>query len=227
MSTPLKLNNFDPKNLKFSNISSKKRSIKLFYNDSDLLLQLPRMCTPFGLQYFDNNDNKRFHIDLSFKTDVKDLNENHINELNNKLNQMDNFIVKKALEYSNVWFDSDYNYDDDEIRNMYKTIIKPNVFFPPNIHIKLPIKNDEFVTNFFDSNKNIINIDPSSDSDLDKIKPFYHIRPIIKCKGIWFRPADEEFGVTWEYVQCQVFPVEKSILVNKLKSYAFIDSDSD
>ena len=82
--------------------------------------------------------------------------------------------------------------------------------YPPNIKVKLPKRNGEFDTKFYDLNGTPYKGIPIEDLLVKGIQ----VTAIIECGGVWF--AGSKFGLTWRAKQIAIHK-----LPEKMSDFAF------
>lgn len=208
MATPLKIDNIDFSQLKFSKVRSKKgkRFINAFYDKKILQIVLPSLRIPF-----DARVSPYGALEFSLSLDKRE-------NLIEKFKRLDEEMLKFAK--ANEWFENeDYR---------YIPVLKQsdNEAYPPTIKFKISKKDGEYVTRVFDEEKNQINI--GNDSEIiELLKQNKKIISLIEFGGVWFSNLNgvESFGVFWKLVDMRIYPAP--LKQNVLSEYVFEDSDSN
>jgi hypothetical protein len=171
------------------------------------------MSVPFGLNAFQNQQGQNeYSVDLSFRGQDARA---EIKEFKAVLEQMDEFMVNEGVRNSKAWFKADLS--KDVIKAFYTPCLKyskdkeGNVLsYPPNIKVKLPKRNGDFDTKFYDLNGTPYKNVPVEDLLVKGIQ----VTAIIECGGVWF--AGSKFGLTWRAKQIAIHK-----LPEKMGEFAF------
>jgi hypothetical protein len=128
---------------------------------------------------------------------------------------MDALMIEEGVKNSKTWFKADLN--KEVIKAFYTPSLKyskdkeGNVLsYPPNIKVKLPKRNGEFDTKFYDLNGTPYKGVPIEDLLVKGIQ----VTAIIECGGVWF--AGSKFGLTWRAKQIAIHK-----LPEKMGDFAF------
>ena len=169
-----------------------------------IIVQTPRCALPFGLNVFESNQGKKYSLDLSLRgTSVP------MAKFTKFIQCFDDNNVQQALNNSEVWFKK--HLDESVIDELYRSTLKTQKNHAPIMKAKLPTRNDIFLGDIFDQNKNKV--------DMNCIQKGCSVQAIIECVGMYF--VAREFGITWKVIQLKVYPP------NRLTGYSFVDEDSD
>jgi len=170
------------------------------------------MSTPFGLNAFQSQNGTEYSVDLSFRGID---NRPELQEFKKVLEQMDELMINEGVKNSKTWFKADLN--KEVIKAFYTPTLKyskdkeGNVLsYPPNIKVKLPKRNGEWDTKFYDLNGTPFKGVPVE----DMIVKGTQITAIIECGGVWF--AGSKFGLTWRAKQIAIHK-----LPEKMGEFAF------
>ena len=170
------------------------------------------MSTPFGLNAFQSQNGTEYSVDLSFRGME---NRPELQEFKKVLEQMDELMINEGVKNSKTWFKADLN--KEVIKAFYTPSLKyskdkeGNVLsYPPNIKVKLPKRNGEWDTKFYDLNGTPFKGIPVE----DMIVKGTQITAIIECGGVWF--AGSKFGLTWRAKQIAIHK-----LPEKMGEFAF------
>ena len=127
MALPIQLStDFNPSAVTFSKLRKNKNGGKTVYltnGSGQFLMQLPYMRAPFGLsQFTDPATNKvtSHSLDLSF-----DKSEPGVEELENKLKELDEFILQTVTNNAQEWLGKTFNKAVLK-EALYKPIVKPS-----------------------------------------------------------------------------------------------------
>ena len=226
----VKVEDLDVSKIKLSKINVNKyggKSLYLNYDGSKtpLYLRLPTMMAPFGMNKWEDENNKdrapTYTLALSFNG--MDNNE-RLKKCYDKLVELDNLMVDLGVKHSKEWFkkkkskavvEDNYNSmirQDDEKKWPAK-INKINVRYVQNENSDGE-KTGKFVCNFFDKNKEDFRV-----TDKDDIPSKTKITPLIKCRGVYLI-GSSKFGLSWDLAQAKITPP------STLNRYALGD-DSD
>jgi hypothetical protein len=185
----------------------------LNYNGERLVMQTAvAMSSPFGLNAFQSQNGTEYSVDLSFRGID---NRPELQEFKKVLEQMDELMINEGVKNSKTWFKADLN--KEVIKAFYTPSLKyskdkeGNVLsYPPNIKVKLPKRNGEWDTKFYDLNGTPFKGVPVE----DMIVKGTQITAIIECGGVWF--AGSKFGLTWRAKQIAIHK-----LPEKMGEFAF------
>jgi hypothetical protein len=151
-------------------------------------------------------------VDLSFRGID---NRPELQEFKKVLEQMDELMINEGVKNSKTWFKADLN--KEVIKAFYTPSLKyskdkeGNVLsYPPNIKVKLPKRNGEWDTKFYDLNGTPFKGVPVE----DMIVKGTQITAIIECGGVWF--AGSKFGLTWRAKQIAIHKMPE-----KMGEFAF------
>jgi len=209
--------NFTTKSVTLSapkTLQSGAKQAYLNYNGERLVMQTAvAMSVPFGLNAFQNQQGQNeYSVDLSFRGQDARA---EIKEFKAVLEQMDEFMVNEGVRNSKAWFKADLS--KDVIKAFYTPCLKyskdkeGNVLsYPPNIKVKLPKRNGDFDTKFYDLNGTPYKNVPVEDLLVKGIQ----VTAIIECGGVWF--AGSKFGLTWRAKQIAIHK-----LPEKMGEFAF------
>jgi hypothetical protein len=128
---------------------------------------------------------------------------------------MDELMIQEGVKNSKTWFKADLG--KDVIKAFYTPSLKysrdkeGNVLsYPPNIKVKLPKRNGDFDTKFYDLNGTPYKGVPVEDLLVKGVQ----VTAIIECGGVWF--AGSKFGLTWRAKQIAIHK-----LPEKMSDFAF------
>ena len=194
-------------------LQSGAKQAYLNYGGEKLVMQTAvAMSTPFGLNTFQSQNGMEYSVDLSFRGHD---NRPEIKEFMKVLEQMDAMMIEEGVKNSKTWFKADLN--REVIKAFYTPCLKyskdkeGNVLsYPPNIRVKLPKRNGEFDTKFYDLNGTPYKGIPIEDLLVKGIQ----VTAIIECGGVWF--AGSKFGLTWRAKQIAIHK-----LPEKMSDFAF------
>lgn len=166
-----------------------------------LRINTPKCKLPFGISEY----NSKFSLQLS----LQGLSE-QMQDFKTFISKLDEKNIEMGSKYSTKWFKK--NLVKDTVKELYNPILKQtNPNYPPNIKVKLPFRDDTFLGEVFDLNRNIIS--------LNDITKGCYVEAIIELSGVYF--VAKEFGISWKVIQLKIYPSEN------IKGYAFIEDESD
>ena len=194
-------------------LQSGAKQAYLNYNGERLVMQTAvAMSLPFGLNTFQSQNGLEYSVDLSFRGHD---NRPELQEFKRVLEQMDELMINEGVKNSKTWFKADLN--KEVIKAFYTPTLKyskdkeGNVLsYPPNIKVKLPKRNGDFDTKFYDLNGTPYKGIPVEDLLVKGIQ----VTAIIECGGVWF--AGSKFGLTWRAKQIAIHK-----LPEKMSDFAF------
>ena len=194
-------------------LASGAKQAYLNYSGERLVMQTAvAMSSPFGLNAFQSQNGTEYSVDLSFRGVD---NRPELQEFKKVLEQMDELMINEGVKNSKTWFKADLN--KEVIKAFYTPTLKyskdkeGNVLsYPPNIKVKLPKRNGEWDTKFYDLNGTPFKGIPVE----DMIVKGTQITAIIECGGVWF--AGSKFGLTWRAKQIAIHK-----LPEKMGEFAF------
>jgi hypothetical protein len=194
-------------------LNSGAKQAYLNYNSERLVMQTAvGMSTPFGLNSFQSQNGVEYSVDLSFRGHDQ---RPELKEFMKVLETMDAMMIEEGVKNSKAWFKADLN--KEVIKAFYTPSLKyskdkeGNVLsYPPNIKLKLPKRNGEWDTKFYDLNGTPFKGVPVE----DLIVKGTQITAIIECGGVWF--AGSKFGLTWRAKQIALHK-----LPEKMGEFAF------
>lgn len=194
-------------------LQSGAKQAYLNYNGERLVMQTAvAMSLPFGLNTFQGQNGAEYSVDLSFRGQD---NRPELQEFKRVLEQMDELMIQEGVKNSKTWFKADLG--KDVIKAFYTPSLKysrdkeGNVLsYPPNIKVKLPKRNGDFDTKFYDLNGTPYKGVPVEDLLVKGVQ----VTAIIECGGVWF--AGSKFGLTWRAKQIAIHK-----LPEKMSDFAF------
>ena len=198
---------FNSSAVNFSKLRKNKNGGKAVYlsnNNSQCLLQLPYMRAPFGLSSFTDEATKKtsYSLDLSF-----DQGDPQIQELEQKLKDLDERILSTVGENSKEWLGKSFNKAVLK-EALYKPLVRPGKGdYPSTLKLKILVDNrsGDFIPEAYNSRRESV--------PLDSIEKGQKVMTIVDFNQIWF--IDNKFGVTARLKQCLLEPSKK------LPSFAF------
>lgn len=195
-------------------LQSGAKQAYLNYDGGRMVMQSAvAMSSPFGMNAFQNQQGQNeYSVDLSFRGQEQ---RPELQEFKAVLEQLDELMINEGVKNSKAWFKADLN--KEVIKAFYTPTLKyskdkeGNVLsYPPNMKVKLPKKNGEWDTKFYDLKGTPYKGVPVE----DLIVKGTQITAIIECGGVWF--AGSKFGLTWRAKQIAIHK-----LPEKMNDFAF------
>lgn len=221
MNGPIHSSSIDVNNVTFQVGQAKagrNPSITMRYNGNSLLIRLPRVGYPGGcLVREGDNGMKTYTLIGSLKgTDPygkeRSAGTDDIGKLYNLLTDLENHIIKAAVENSTKWFGKKRS--EEAIRDAFKRILSfsvdkvdgeyvPNGKYPPSFRVKVPVYDGRVSTEIVDASRNPVTyVTPES---LTSVFP-KGVEANLAVSGSIYVIAGGGFGVTWRLTAAQVFP---------------------
>tara|TARA_B000000437_G_scaffold219091_1_gene199835 strand:- start:3056 stop:3799 length:744 start_codon:yes stop_codon:yes gene_type:complete len=176
--------------------------IDLDYKDPSMgnkhyLIQTPKLRVPFGINAYDNKDDRpsSYSVSLSFDN-YKEL-TNHECEFVKAVKQIDHHVKTLALENCESWFRKKMK--KEVLEELYTSSIKESNEYPPTLRVKLPYFSGKFSCDFYDQNKEKV--------DEQNVVPKCHVIGLLNLTSIWF--VGSKFGVSFQMKQMQIFAPAK------------------
>lgn len=210
-----RIEDIDADNIFFSKPKNKSQNKFLYvYSDKkSLVLKMPKMRLPFGINKDTLSNKNQFILDLSLEYN-KDLLES--------FEKLDQAVIKKVHEefYPEKQF--------EEVTAMYTSCIKRpnNPAYFPTFRAKIITQDDKIKCDFYESEKNEDDRYPKIDLEERGGEPYLlkamnrgaSIESIVECIGLWI--MNDKFGLSYKITQVKVFPKVEI-------ECEFIDSSSD
>jgi hypothetical protein len=192
--------------------------ISIKYNGNNLLIRLPRVGYPGGCLVREGETGaKTYTLIGSLKgadpyAKERSTGGDDIGKLYNLLKDLDEHIIKAAVENSAKWFGKKRS--EEAIRDAFKPILSvstdkvdgeyvPNGKYPPSFRIKIPVYDNRVSTEIVDAHRNPVTyVTPES---LTSIFP-KGVEANLAVSGSIYVIAGGGFGVTWRLTAAQVFP---------------------
>ena len=207
------------------------KQVPILYDGVRLAIQTPFMYVPYDVnEHRDVKKDKdgkdvamvKYDLNLSFKgmdTDDK------LKKLHDKLTEIENFVIEKALANVSTWFKGKTNLrTTDAIRAVFNPIVKlgldkrtNEVKYPSTFKTKLPYDADkgEFLFKSYDVDRNEVNF-----SDIMGKLKGGKARVLVQLSGLWFTSAG--FGCLWKLTQGQFVPH-----IEAPATFSFIDDEDE
>jgi hypothetical protein len=228
MSKPivLSINEWNPENFKCMQpkvTSLGAKSISLISTQTNRLLHLstPLMMT-WGISDFVDEKGEgggKYTMALNFPSD--DYKTPPTDDFLEKIKRLENAIIDKAVEYSEVWWGETMS--REVIKHMFFTILKYSknkdtkkidTTRPPAIRVKVPCYDGKWNVEVYDTKSNMLF--PSEDDSItpmDFVPKLSNVACVIQCTGIWI--GGKGWGLTWKLVQAIVKPRETQTVFGK------------
>ena len=183
------------------------------YGDNKLVMQTAvEMIVPFGLNCYDKGVAPEYSINLSFRGQEQ---RPEIKEFLKALERLDEFMIDEGVKNSMAWFKKPSN--REIIAAFYTPCIKYSIDdqgnrkdYPPNFKVKLPKRDGNWDTKFYDIKGN-----PYRNVAVeDLLVKNTSVTAIIECGGVWF--AGGKFGLTWRAKQIAIHALQE-----KMGEFAF------
>lgn len=190
-------------------LESGSKMVSVFYEGNPLIVELPSLSVPFGVNVFDKNGPPKFSADFSFRgADDNDA----IREAQEFLESFDERMVDAGVTNAAKWLKMAPN------REVIKAIYTPSLRYskdaegnlkpyPPTFKAPLKKRKDgSFETDFYNAaerdEKGGLQKFPEDMSVEQILSKRTWATPIVQCTGIWI--AGSKFGVTWKALQIRV-----------------------
>lgn len=199
---------FHPEAVNFSKLRKNKMGGKAVYlssgGNNKLYIQFPFMKAPYGLSSYTDETTKKtsYSLDLSL-----DPNEPATAELEKKLLEMDDVVLKNVEANSQEWLGKKYTKSVLQ-EALYKPLVRPGKGeWPATIKLKVSVdsKTGAFTSEAYNMRRETI--------PLDSLEKGQRVMAIVDLNQIWF--IDNKFGVSARLLQCLAEPSKK------LPSFAF------
>lgn len=166
---------------------SKKREglrfLKVFIIKKNLGLKVPTSRIPFNSKV---NNFGNLEVIVSMENE----------EFLAKFKELDELMMEYAKK--NEWFSSD-EIDNEDIE--FSSSVRQNGDFSPLFKVKLPVKDNEVQTIFYD-NKNVLIPVDTEDQATEYLTKHTKIQMCIDCVGVWIK--DNKFGLSWKAHQIKI-----------------------
>ena len=209
------------------------KSAKVKYDGRWLLVQTPKMSSPFGVNKWENTSgngtvNASYSIDVSFNGYEEDEDgeprDKKVRTLYEKVREMEDTLIDHAKDNSYTWFEQ-----EDASRDVAKTLLRSGIKFSkdkstgretkkyaPRMKFNLPVWDGRMSCKVFTSEGEEI-------KSIEEVEAYAsgrcQVTIIAKCDKVTFNGA--KYGFKWVIQQMKITPS-----TNSLDKYAFIDEDS-
>lgn len=150
----------------------------------------------------------KYSITFSMKKSERGMEAFH-----DKFVELDEHIMKTAMENSQAWFKKP-RISEDAIRELYTPQVKVSLdpdtgepsAYPPKFTYKVVKKEGKF-QNFkvYDNTKKVFDVNKTTDEPVDfqnVVMKGAMVKVVLKCNGVWI--ANGKFGCTWRAEQMRV-----------------------
>ena len=197
-------------------LDSGGKTVNLRYESRNLMLELPSLSVPYGVNVFDKTGPPKYSVDLSLRG--ADDNE-AVRALQTFLEEFDERMIDAGVENAGKWFKM-ANPSREVIKAFYTPLLKYSRDpqgnlkpYPPTFKMSMRQKKGltgsqtaSFETTFYTAAEKDANGKISEfprDTPLEQVLcKWSNVTAIIQCTGIWF--AGGKFGTTWKAVQMRV-----------------------
>ena len=202
--------NFDINKIKFGEVKKLDNGgkyIPLLYNNEPFDLQTPECIAPYGLNTYNNEDDKKIDYSLSLSFKDKDTRK-PLEKLYKCFKTIDKNNIDNAFENQLKWFKAKYN-SRDVVKALYVSVIRMpkdkngdvTDKYPPTFKVKIPQdSNRKIKCDVYDENRNKVNL-------LDLNMKGAKVTCIVRCGGIYI--AGNRFGMTFNVRQMLVIPIAR------------------
>lgn len=196
-------------------VKTGNKFLYVYSNKKPLILKMPKMRLPFGLNKDTMSNKKQYIMDLSFEDCLdfvgkfEDLNKIIISKVHSE------FYPEKTIE---------------EVENMYTNCIKfpNNPSYSPTFRSKIITQDNEKIKcDFYESEKvnnsyPKINIEENGGDDylMAIMTKGTYLETILECIGLWI--VGDKFGLSYKATQVKVYPKKNTVI-----ECEFIDSDDN
>ena len=197
-------------------LDSGGKTVNLRYESRNLMLEMPSLSVPYGLNVFDKTGPPKYSVDLSLRG--ADDNE-QVRNLQTFLEEFDERMIDAGVENASKWFKM-ANPSREVIKAFYTPLLKYSRDpqgnlkpYPPTVKISLRQKKGltgsqaaSFETSFYNAAERDAKGQVAEfprDMPLEQVLcKWSNVTAIVQCTGIWF--AGGKFGTTWKSVQVRV-----------------------
>jgi len=193
-------------------------SITLRLNGAPLQVRISRIAFPFGARENANDSgDKSYTMSAVLKgcdpfCKDKYNGTDDVGKLYNFLYELDEYVIKSAVENSVAWFKKKRT--EESVRDTYNNSLRPskenregemiaNGKYPPTFRIKVPVYDGRVSASFVDASRNDVYVTPDS---LLGVLPKGIEANLVLTPSIYVL-AGGMFGVTWRLKAAQIFPM--------------------
>ena len=218
-------------------MSGRNPPISMRYNGNNLLIRMPRVGYPGGCLIREGDDGKKSYTLIGSLKGCDPYGKDRsatgddIGRLYNLLSDLENHIIKAAVENSPKWFGKKRS--EEAIRDSFKRILSfstdkvdgeyvPNGKYPPSFRVKVPVYDNKVSSEVVDSARNPVYVTPETLETKDTPFP-KGVEAKLVVSGSIYVIAGQGFGVTWRLTDAQVFPQKR---MNAAAIFADEDDDA-
>lgn len=186
--------------------------------EGSMQVRICRIGFPFGLRENANESgDKSYTLSAVLKgcdpyCKDKYTGNDDVGKLYNFLYELDEFVIKSAVENSVAWFKKKRT--EESVRDTYNNSLRPskenrdgemvaNGKYPPTFRIKVPVYDGRVSASFVDASRNDVYVTPDS---LLGVLPKGIEANLVLTPSIYVL-AGGMFGITWRLKAAQIFPV--------------------
>ena len=221
MNAPVHANSINVSNITYQVGKAQKDrnpSITLRLNGAPLQVRISRIAFPFGVRENANDSgDKSYTMSAVLKgcdpyCKAQYTGTDDIGKLYNFLYELDEFVIKSAVENSVAWFKKKRT--EESVRDTYNNSLRPskenrdgemvaNGKYPPTFRIKVPVYDGRVSASFVDASRNDVYVTPDS---LLGVLPKGIEANLVLTPSIYVL-AGGMFGITWRLKAAQIFPM--------------------
>jgi hypothetical protein len=183
--------NFDKK----KQLKGGPENCKLFYDNRDLNIQVPRIKVPFGVSSPPEEYNKTGKDKFTFELSL-DTRDEKIAEFKKLLENLDEYNLKYVAANSKELFGTESSVDEVKKFKLYTSMIKQNLDkttkqkvgdYPDRMRVKLPVFVDGPRFKVYSSKKQEVSFYSPDTKEIDWswAQKGMDVVPIIQCEGLW------------------------------------------
>jgi len=221
MNSPINASNINVNEITFQVGQAKagrNPPISMRYNGNNLLIKLPRVSYPGGVVVREGETGAKTYTLLGSLKGCdpygkeRPSGSDDIGKLYNLLFDLEEHIIKSAVENSTKWFGKKRS--EEAIRDSFKRVLSystdkvdgeyiPNGKYPPSFRVKIPVYDNRVNIDIVDASRNPLTyVTPDS---LPSVFP-KGVEANLIISGSIYVIAGGGFGVTWRLTMAQVFP---------------------
>ncbi len=221
----------DISEINFPNLNKKSsfQVFPLFYNNTTLYIQTPRLLSIFGMNINEYDKKKNIVATLQFNSDVDRV--NRVDNYMKQIKKLDSLIKHTANKNHKTWLNTPFKIPSDSLDALYK----PSLYYkklpsgeydhsvPPTKKVKFQIRKGENTFELYDKDSNNITLGTFDENIEFLEKSLENKSVIVKCilhPTIYI--VDKNFGVTYNVKAFQLFDTYKS----KKKQKATVEKKS-
>ena len=176
-----------------------------------LYLSTPLMLT-WGLNKWEDEKTGRKTYDMSLQFPSDEYNNELCKAFLKNMQELEQKFKADAIKNSKEWMNKN-KLSSDVVDALWTPMLRYpkdketgefDYTRPPTLRIKIPFWEEEFNTEIFDVDKNLLFPNKDGVEIGDLLLKASHVATVIQCGGMWF--ANGKFGVTWKLFQCAVKP---------------------